>query len=114
MASVYKSLSNNSQDKKPRDAGPKIKERVLILGSRGITYRDRHLMADLYSLLPHARKDAKFDKKSQLYQLNELAELYNSNNICYFEGRKAKDVYLWLSRPPNGPTVKFHLQNRKL
>lgn len=71
-------------------------------------------MTDLYSLLPHARKDAKFDKKSRLYQLNELAELQNCNNVCYFEGRKAKDVYLWLSRPPNGPTVKFHLQNRKL
>ncbi|GME90766.1 unnamed protein product [Ambrosiozyma monospora] len=29
----------------------------------------------------------------------------------YFECRKHQDLYLWLSKPPNGPTVKFHVQN---
>jgi len=32
-------------------------------------------------MLPHGRKDAKFDSKSNLFQLNELAELYNCNNV---------------------------------
>ena len=65
-------------------------------------------------MLPHGRKDAKFDSKSKLYQLNELAELYNCNNVLFFEARKGKDLYVWLSKVPNGPTVKMHLQNRKL
>lgn len=70
-------------------------------------------MNDLYSLLPHSRKDAKLDTKSKLYHLNELAELYNCNNVFFFEARKGKDLYVWMSKPPNGPTVKMHLQNRK-
>lgn len=68
-------------------------------------------MNDLHSLIPHSRKDAKLDTKTKLYQLNEIAELYNCNNIFFFEARKGKDLYAWLSKPPNGPTVKFHLQN---
>ena len=46
-----------------------------------------------------------------VYQLNELAELYNCNNVMFFEARKGKDLYVWMSKAPNGPTVKMHLQN---
>src|SRR6201996_2759566 len=74
--------------------------------------RHRHLLADLHSLLPHSRKDAKLDTKTQLSQLNELADLYNCNNVMFFEARKGKDLYIWMSKPPNGPTIKFHAQNR--
>ncbi len=34
----------------------KNKQRVLLLSSRGITHRMRHLMNDLESLLPHVKK----------------------------------------------------------
>ncbi len=34
------------------------KQRVLLLSSRGITHRMRHLMNDLEGLLPHVRKGA--------------------------------------------------------
>lgn len=68
-------------------------------------------MNDLYALLPHSRKDAKLDTKTKLYQLNELADLYNCNNVLFFEARKGKDLYIWMSKAPNGPTVKCHLQN---
>lgn len=64
-------------------------------------------------MMPHGRKDAKFDSKSKLYQLNELAELYNCNNVLFFEARKGKDLYMWASKVPNGPTVKMHVQNSK-
>lgn len=113
MAAVYKSLSKSSTPKAPTTNGvtKKNKQRVLILSSRGVTYQHRHLLNDLYSLLPHSRKDAKLDTKTKLYQLNELAELYNCNNVLFFEARKGKDLYIWMSKPPNGPTVKMHLQN---
>ena len=77
-----------------------------------LDYRHRHLLNDLYSLLPHSRKDAKLDTKTKLHQLNELADLYNCNNVLYFEARKGKDLYVWMSKAPNGPTVKLYLQNR--
>ncbi|KAN0110078.1 Brix domain containing protein [Hyaloscypha variabilis] len=113
MASVYKSLSktNGHEKEGPVNGVKKNKQRVLILSSRGITYRHRHLLNDIASLLPHSRKDAKLDTKSKLYQLNELAELYNCNNVFFFEARKGKDLYLWMSKAPNGPTVKMHMQN---
>jgi hypothetical protein len=40
-----------SPDKKKRN-----KQRVLLLSSRGITHRMRHLMNDLETLLPHVKK----------------------------------------------------------
>ncbi|MCJ1363881.1 Ribosome biogenesis protein brx1 [Acarospora aff. strigata] len=113
MAAVYKSLSKTNGPKEDRTANATRpnRQRVLILSSRGVTYRQRHLLNDLYSLLPHSRKDAKLDTKTKLYQLNELAELYNCNNVFFFEARKGKDLYIWMSKAPNGPTVKMHLQN---
>ena len=113
MAAVYKSLSRPSKKTKPTRTkeAPVNRQRVLLLTSRGVTFRQRHLLNDLYSLLPHSRKDAKLDTKTKLYQLNELAELYNCNNVMFFEARKGKDLYVWMSKAPNGPTVKMHLQN---
>ncbi|KZM19476.1 Ribosome biogenesis protein brx1 [Ascochyta rabiei] len=111
MAAVYKQLSGNDRDEEKPTAEKRNRQRVLILSSRGVTFRHRHLLQDLYSLMPHSRKEAKFDSKTKLYQLNEMAELYNCNNILFFEARKGKDLYCWMSKPPNGPTVKMHLQN---
>lgn len=113
MAAVYKSISKTKTAKveAPSNGIKKNKQRVLILSSRGVTFRHRHLLNDLASMLPHSRKDAKFDSKTKLYELNELAELYNCNNVLFFEARKGKDLYVWLSKVPNGPTIKFHLQN---
>lgn len=47
-------------------------------------------MNDIASMLPHSRKDAKFDSKTKLYELNELAEMYNCNNVMFFEARKER------------------------
>lgn len=88
-----------------------IKQKVLVLSSRGVTARQRFLMNDLVQMLPHSKKDAKLDTKSRLFQLNELAELYNCNNVLFFEARKHKDLYMWLSKAPNGPCFKLHVQN---
>ncbi|KAI9101071.1 Brix domain-containing protein [Phlyctochytrium arcticum] len=93
--------------RKPR----KNKQRVLLLSSRGITHRYRHLLNDLHALMPHSKKDAKLDSKHNLLVLNELAELSNCNNCVYFEVRKHTDLYMWMSKTPNGPSVKFFVQN---
>jgi len=89
----------------------KNRQRVMLLCSRGITARHRHLMADLQALLPHAKKDSKLDSKSKLYILNELADINNCNNCIYLEGRKHTDLYMWISKTPNGPSIKFHVTN---
>ncbi|KAF5380869.1 hypothetical protein D9615_004145 [Tricholomella constricta] len=89
----------------------KNKQRVLLLSSRGITHRMRHLVNDLEALLPHVKKDSKLDSKSQLHLLPELADLNNCNNTLYFEARRHEDLYLWAAKTPNGPSIKMHVQN---
>lgn len=110
MSAVYKTLT---QDRRPAEEAPKFRnrQRVLLLTSRGVTQRHRHFVADLFQMLPHARKEPKFDKKSDPRLLNDVAEMYNCNNVLYFEARKHTDLYMWLAKAPNGPTVKFHVQN---
>ena len=43
----------------------KNKQRVLLLSSRGVTQRMRHLMADIEALLPHVKKGAWCSSSSQ-------------------------------------------------
>ncbi|KAJ9697067.1 hypothetical protein PVL29_009018 [Vitis rotundifolia] len=84
------------------------KEKVLVTCSRRISYRYRHLMLSIVSLLPHAKKDNKVEsKESKGSTLNELVELKNCSSCLFFECRKQKDLYLWMAKCPNGPSVKF-------
>ncbi|KAF9584612.1 Ribosome biogenesis protein brx1 [Lunasporangiospora selenospora] len=117
MATVYKQQKSKKDkadgvvEKSDAKAIFKNKQRVLLLCSRGVNYRHRHLLSDLENLLPHAKKDAKLDSKSKLHIINELADLNNCNNSIFFEVRKRQDLYMWLSKTPNGPSMKFHIQN---
>ncbi|XP_059308952.1 ribosome biogenesis protein BRX1 homolog 1-like [Lycium ferocissimum] len=84
------------------------KEKVLVTCSRRISYRYRHLMLNLVSLLPHCKKDNKVESKDAKGEtLNELVELKSCSSCLFFECRKGKDLYLWMSKCPNGPSVKF-------
>ncbi|KZO98936.1 ribosome biogenesis protein BRX1 [Calocera viscosa TUFC12733] len=100
---------NGVVDEEPKKK--RNKQRVLLLSSRGVTHRMRHLLNDLEALLPHVKKDAKLDSKSQLHLLPELADLHNCNNTLYFEARRHEDLYLWAAKTPNGPSIKMHVQN---
>ncbi|KAJ8941217.1 hypothetical protein NQ318_015649 [Aromia moschata] len=69
------------------------KQRVLVFASRGINHRDRHLMEDLKKLMPHHKPEAKMERSKTLSE------------------EKKKDLYMWLSNVPNGPSVKFFVEN---
>lgn len=84
--------------------------KILILSSRGINFRQRHLLNDFLNIIPHSIKESKFDSKSQLSELNELAELHGCSHCVFFESRKPQELFLWISQCPNGPSVKFHVQ----
>ncbi|KAK2466737.1 hypothetical protein APHAL10511_000995 [Amanita phalloides] len=101
----------NATDVDESPAPRKNKQRVLLLSSRGINHRMRHLMNDLEALLPHVKKDSKLDSKNHLNLLPELADLNNCNNTLFFEARRHEDLYLWAAKTPNGPSIKMHAQN---
>jgi len=87
------------------------KTRVLIFSSRGISYRDRHLMKDLRMMMPHAKSDTKMDRKDQLPVINEICEMKNCSKCLYFESKKKQDLYLWMASSPDGPSAKFLVEN---
>lgn len=89
----------------------KNKQRVLIIASRGIVHRFRHLMMDIAKLLPHGSKDAKMESKDRPMVINEICEMKGCNNAMYFETRKHKDLYMWVAKTPLGPSAKFLIQN---
>ncbi|KAJ9510337.1 hypothetical protein QJQ45_015813 [Haematococcus lacustris] len=89
----------------------KNKEKVLVLSTRGITFRYRHLMTDLIALIPHSKKDSKLDTKTDRNVINEVADMKSCTSVVFFEVRKRMDLYLWFAKTPEGPSVKFHVAN---
>ena len=89
------------------------KQRVLVFASRGIGFRHRHLMDDIKKLLPHHRTEFKMERTKNLQIINEMCEMKNCNKTVLFEGRKKKDLYMWLSNIPTGPCAKFLIENSK-
>lgn len=87
------------------------RNRVLIFACRGISKRDRHLMQDIITMLPHARTESKMERRKDLVVVNEICEMRNCNKCVLFEGRGGRDVYMWLSILPTGPSAKFLLHN---
>lgn len=54
------------------------------------------------------------ERSKTLSVINEMCEMKNCNKALMFEGRKKKDLYMWLSNIPNGPSVKFLIENSML
>ena len=84
--------------------------KVLVLCSRGVNHQDRHLMLDMRKIIPHSKKDCKFDKKDSLTALNDVTTLAGCNKCLYFENRKGKILLLWASTI-GGPSIKFLVTN---
>jgi len=89
----------------------KNKQRVLYLPCRGLSYRDRHLMKDLISLCPHSKTESKMRRGDSLFSANEMAEMKNCNKCILFEGRKQRDLYMWIADVGRGPSAKFQVEN---
>jgi ribosome biogenesis protein BRX1 len=90
------------------------KQRTLVLSSRGITSRFRHLMEDVCNVMPHSKKDVKLDTKDQLWVINEICDMKSCNNCIFFECRKKQDLFMWVVRAPHGPSMKFRVLNGTL
>lgn len=113
----------------PSDGKYRNKQRCLMIASRGVTSRYRHLLEDLRTLIPHHKKDSKLDVKhgdngGVGRAVNEIANIKNCNTVVFLECRKrGQDAYLWMGytstaaatnhavNSNGGPSAKFHLSN---
>ena len=84
---------------------------MLFLPCRGLSYRDRHLMKDLISLCPNSKTESKMRRGDSLFSANEMAEMKNCNKCLLFEGRKQRDLYMWVADVSRGPSAKFQVEN---
>lgn len=89
------------------------KQRTLIFANQGISGHGRHLMNDLRLLVPNCKKESKLSSKEELYVINEMCALNSCNNCVFFEQR-GNELYMWVSKAPNGPSVKFLVMNSML
>ncbi|XP_049950614.1 ribosome biogenesis protein BRX1 homolog [Schistocerca serialis cubense] len=87
------------------------KQRVLVFATRRISHRDRHLMEDIKTLMPHCKTESKMERTENLFVVNEICEMKNCNKCILFEGRHKRDLYLWISNVPTGPCAKFLVEN---
>ena len=88
------------------------KQRCLIVGSRSMTSKDRHLLLDLRGLIPHSREHSKLETRDNLGDMvAELCSLHSCNSVMLVEARKMDTSYLWMAQAPSGPSVKMLLHN---
>ena len=68
-------------------------------------------MEDLKTLMPHHRAESKMERSKNLSVVNEICEIKHCNKAILFEGRRKKDLYMWISNIPKGPSAKFLVEN---
>jgi len=84
----------------------------MIVGSRGIGAREKHIIMDLQSLLPHYKTEAKIDKMDIQERVRDTCKMNSCQNLLFFEQRKqGKHLYLWMGKSPKGPSAKFTVEN---
>eukprot|EP01064_Diplonema_japonicum_P025439 TRINITY_DN36865_c0_g1_i1.p1 TRINITY_DN36865_c0_g1~~TRINITY_DN36865_c0_g1_i1.p1 ORF type:complete len:287 (+),score=81.27 TRINITY_DN36865_c0_g1_i1:42-902(+) len=88
------------------------KQKCLVFAGRGISRQERHFLMDLRQLMPHHKPESKLDEKKRLSEvIPELCHLKGCNSTIFLENRKRKDLYMWISQVPEGPSVRFLLSN---
>lgn len=68
-------------------------------------------MSDIKTLMPHHRPESKMERSKTLSLVNEMCEMKHCNKAILFEGRRKRDLYMWLSNIPKGPSAKFLIEN---
>lgn len=88
------------------------KQRCLVLCSRGVTARYRHLVEDLRTLMPHHKKESKLEagKDGIARAVNDICELRGCNTVLFLECRKRQDAYMWIGNA-GGPSARFLVSN---
>jgi len=67
-------------------------------------------MLDLRSLLPHSKSEQKCDPR-ELPLINEICEIKGCTSAIIFEARRRGDMYMWITKTPSGPSIKFQVLN---
>jgi len=86
------------------------KQRTMVFSNRGVSLNQKHLMNDVRLLLPHSKRESKYDTIRHIKEINDLCEMAGCNNCVYFEKQETK-LFLWVARVPYGPSTKFFVSD---
>lgn len=68
-------------------------------------------MVNMRDMLPHSKPESKLDPKDPIQSINEICSMKNCNKCIFFENKKRKDLYMWISNVGRGPSFKFLVEN---
>lgn len=87
-------------------------QKLLVVGSRSMNQKERHLLNDLTNIMAHGRPHPKLEARNDVgTQIQDLCALHNCNGSVYLESRKGDTGYLWFAQAPEGPSMKMQLFN---
>ena len=85
---------------------------VLVIGTRGIKARSRHLMRDLQRLLPHSVLGSKLDTEEDgIAGVAGACEDADCATALLFDARDPRRLYMWVAACPDGPSAMFRVRN---
>ena len=76
------------KDPDPASREWKNRQRTLVVCSRGIAGRMRHLVKDLTDMIPNTKLESKLNRKDAGDVIDELCYEKSCNNCMFFEQRK--------------------------
>lgn len=68
-------------------------------------------MRDIRTLMPHHRPESKMERSKTLDVVNDVCRTKHCNKAILLEGRRKRDLYMWCSNVPEGPSAKFLVEN---
>ena len=103
----------------PRSSGTAVRpsgaaarfERTLLLCTRGVKARHRHLLHDLLQLLPHGKLGSKLPTEDGLSGVLELCENGGCGSSLLLDARDPRRLFLWAANCPDGPSAMFQVVN---
>jgi len=86
-------------------------DRTLLLCTRGVKARHRHLLRDLLQLLPHGKLGSKLPTDEGLGGVLELCEDGGCGTALLLDARDPHRLFLWAANCPDGPSAMLQVVN---
>ena len=83
----------------------------MIFSSHGISNTFRYLVKDIINLIPNSKVESKLERNGIRDVINDLAYERSCNNYLFFDCHKHIDLFMWLCKSPNGPSIKFQVKD---
>lgn len=85
--------------------------RCLLLGTRGLKARHRHLLRDLGRILPHGQPGSKLGADDGPSAVVQLCEDANCGSAILLDARDPRRLYMWAAGCPDGPSAMLRVRN---